>query len=225
MLEQTNAETSQKGTISRCYVEGPHGIRIPMKEVFLEDTRLPDGSKRQNGTVKLYDTSGAWGDPEFHADPTKGIPEVRKDWIEGRQDVEPEVARIPGWRPTRRAKSNRAVTQLAYARAGIITPEMEYVALRENQGLQDLMERFGPNSPREGRFYQAPGQSYGANIQRLITPEFVREEIARGRAVIPANINHTELEPMIIGRNFLVKINANLGNSALASSIPEEIEK
>jgi len=225
MLEQTSAETTTKGTISRRDVEGPNGIRVPMKEVFLEDTRLPDGSVRENGSVLLYDTSGAWGDPNFHGDATKGIPELRTQWIEERNDVEPEPARIPGWRTTRCGKAGKAVTQMAYARAGIVTPEMEYVALRENQGLADLMTKFGPDALRDGRFYQAPGQSFGASIQRIITPEFVRDEIARGRAVIPANINHTELEPMIIGRNFLVKINANLGNSSIASSIPEEIEK
>ena len=224
MLEAAQ-EIAKKGTVGRTVVEGPGGIRVPMKEVFLEDTRLPDGTKRENGSVLIYETAGAWADPDFHADPTKGIPELRTSWIEGRGDVEPEAARIPGWRATRRGKPGKAVTQLAYARAGIVTPEMEHVALRENQGLQEIMGKFGPDAVRDGRFYQAPGQSYGANIQRLITPEFVREEIARGRAIIPANINHTELEPMIIGRNFLVKINANLGNSSISSSIPEEIEK
>ena len=217
--------TKTKGTIGRCVVEGPHGIRVPMKEVFLEDTRLPDGTLRENGSVKLYETAGAWSDPEFHQDPEKGIPEVRREWIEARGDTEPETARIPGWKPVRRAKPGIAATQMAYARRGIVTPEMEYVAIRESQGLAEQMERFSETSGRDSRFFQARGNSFGAAIPRVITPEFVRDEVARGRAVIPANINHVELEPMAIGRNFLVKINANLGNSALASSIPEEIEK
>ena len=217
----------------KVYVEGSiPSIRVPMREVSQSPTRV--GARLQdNPPVLVYDTSGPYTDPEAALDLRKGLAPLRREWILARGDVD-ELAQVtsmygqaravdPGLAPVRfpskrrplRAKTGHRVTQMAYARRGIVTPEMEYVAIRENQ-------RQG--APRD-LSAQHPGQSWGAAIPREITPEFVRDEVARGRAIIPANINHPEIEPMAIGRNLLVKINANIGNSAVTSSIAEEVEK
>ncbi len=239
----------------RVYIQGSHSdIRVPMREIALSPTRMPDGTLSENDPVRVYDTSGPWGDPNFRGDPTRGLPPVRKNWILERGDVEPyagrtarpsddgylsaahaqdaeqkgKFQRFPGLRKQPvRASRGRPVTQIAYARQGIVTPEMEFVAIRENTRLQSAREevRTSPGAERNSLHKQHPGQSFGAAIPAEITPEFVRDEVARGRAIIPVNINHPECEPMIIGRNFLVKINANLGNSAVTSSIEEEVEK
>jgi phosphomethylpyrimidine synthase len=205
-------------------------LRVPFREIGLSPTNHANGRIEKNPPVVVYDTSGPFTDPTATIDLRQGLEPLREPWITARGDVtqldqltsEYGRARLADTRldalrfHTRhrpyRAKSG-SVTQMTYARRGEITPEMEYVAIRENARRETL---YG---------HQHPGESFGANIPREITPEFVRDEIARGRAIIPANINHLELEPMIIGRNFLVKINANLGNSAVTSSIEEEVEK
>ena len=231
----------------RVYVKGSRpDVRVPFREIELQPTRMPDGRLQANDPVRVYDTSGPWGDPDFAADVRHGLPALRAGWIQERGDTEvyegrtvrpedngqhPGQASHPeefpgGGRKPRRAKHG-SVSQLHYARQGIITPEMEFIAIRENMKLQsarDAVEMTAQGSRDQLRF-QHPGQAWGASIPKEITPEFVRDEVARGRAIIPANINHPELEPMIIGRNFLVKINANIGNSAVASSIDEEVEK
>jgi len=210
-------------------------IRVPMREV-----KLTNGEQ-----VSLYDTSGPYTDPEAVIDVRSGIASVRGGWIEARGDTESYTGRAPQalddgtkgeandrlamlrreatalQRAPRRAKSGANVTQMHYARRGIVTPEMEYVAIREN-GRREWMAEYLSDSEREQRLR---GQPRGAQIPQIVTPEFVRDEVARGRAIIPANINHPEIEPMAIGRNFLVKINANIGNSAVTSSIEEEVEK
>jgi phosphomethylpyrimidine synthase len=218
----------------KVYVQGSRpDIRVPMREISLSDTPASMGAEK-NPPVYVYDTSGPYTDPEVKIDIRNGLPAIRAPWIEARGDTEnlpglssayglnrlndPALAemRFNLHRTPRRAKAGMNVSQMHYARQGIITPEMEFVAIRENQrrdNLSDLVTR------------QHPGESFGAAIPRIITPEFVRDEIARGRAIIPANINHPELEPVILGRNFLTKINANIGNSALASSIHDEVEK
>jgi phosphomethylpyrimidine synthase len=238
--------------IRRIYADGSHGIRVPMKEVSLQDTREPDGTVRKNDPVLLYDTSGPWGDPGYTGTVDSGLPAVRAPWIRGRNDVEVvsprdraprddgydtetdrqaardagKLREFPrGSREVLRGKSGKAVTQISYARRGIVTPEMEFVAIRENQGLEALFEKMGPDLARDSLLFQHGGRSFGANLPKKITGEFVREEVARGRAIIPSNINHPEAEPMIIGRNFLTKINANIGNSAVSSGIEEEVEK
>ncbi|RRV43861.1 phosphomethylpyrimidine synthase ThiC [Pseudomonas sp. p106] len=220
----------------KVYVEGSRpDIRVPMREISLHDTPTDFGGEA-NAPVMVYDTSGPYTDPDVIIDVRKGLADVRSAWIDARGDTErlgglssnfgqqrlndAELAklRFNHVRNPRRAKAGANVSQMHYARQGIITAEMEYVAIRENMKLQEaraagLLKQ------------QHAGHSFGANIPKEITAEFVREEIARGRAIIPANINHTELEPMIIGRNFLVKINGNIGNSALGSSIEEEVAK
>jgi phosphomethylpyrimidine synthase len=238
--------------IRRVYREGGKGIRVPMKEVSLQDTREPDGTVRRNQAVLLYDTSGPWGEPSYTGTVETGLPPVRASWIRERGDVEVVVPRdraprddgydsesdrqtaretgklreFPrGAREVLRAKSGKAVTQIAYARRGIVTPEMEFIALRENQGMEDIFGKMGPDLSRDSLHFQHGGRSFGANLPKKITGEFVRDEVARGRAIIPANINHPEAEPMVIGRNFLTKINANIGNSAVSSGIEEEVEK
>jgi phosphomethylpyrimidine synthase len=253
----SSAPTSFAGS-KRVYIPGSRpDLKVPMREITLSPTRLPNGTEVPNEAVRVYDTSGAWGDPEFHRDPTLGLPEIRAGWIRERGDVEEisgravkplddgylsekhrEQAEAEGRRnPIKffdrterkvlKAKPGKRVSQLAYAKAGIITPEMEYVALRENARLQrsrELLE-MSAEGPRNSLWRQHPGQSFGASIPQEFTPEFVRSEVARGRAIIPCNINHPEVEPMAIGRNFLVKINTNIGNSAVGSSIDEEVEK
>ena len=233
--------------MKRVYVQGSRSdLKIPFREIELQSTRLPDGKLQANDSVRVYDTSGPWGDPDFKGDVRQGLPGVRSEWIEERKDTElyqgrevrPEdnghrngnghvMEQFPGvHRQPRRAKKG-SVSQLNYARKGVITPEMEFIAIRENMKLQAVREsvEMSSQAPRDSLKFQHPGQPWGAAIPKEITPEFVRDEVAKGRAIIPANINHPELEPMIIGRNFLVKINANIGNSAVASSIEEEVEK
>jgi len=192
-------------------------LRVPFRQITLSPTKSFDGRLEPNETVRVYDCSGPWGDPAFHGNAEEGLPAVRRDWILRRGDV----AENPGGRSLR-AKPGRVVSQLDYARQGVVTPEMEYIAIRENMGRASAPSKASAKDPLS---FQHPGQSFGAGIPKEITPEFVRDEVARGRAIIPSNINHPELEPMIIGRNFLVKINANIGNSAVASSIEEEVEK
>ncbi len=219
--------------IKRIYVNGrlyPF-IRVPMREVALEPTRLSDGSLEQNEPVRIYDCSGSWGDTNFNRSLLEGLPKLRLDWILSRNDVE-QYNGICKDRPESikpyRAKPGRHATQMHYARKGIITPEMEFVAIRETLGLQEKLKAFAQtrrNIARNSLFFQHQGKSFGANLPDEITPEFVMQEVAAGRAIIPANINHPEAEPMIIGRKFLVKINANIGNSAIVSNVDEEVEK
>src|SRR5688572_7543213 len=197
--------------------------RVPMREVRLSPTKTFNGQIATNDPVLLYDTSGPWGDPEFTGTVGEGLPPLRREWILARGDVAEYEGReqkpVIKVRKPLRACQNHPVTQLWYARQGIITPEMEFIATRENMG------RTSAAAVRNDVGHQHAGNSWGAQMPETITPEFIRDEVARGRAIIPANINHPELEPMIIGRNFLVKINANIGNSAIASSIEEEVEK
>ena len=224
----------------KVYVAGSRpDIRVGMREIHLSPTFV-GGSKEtpqyeDNESIWVYDTSGPYTDPDTHIDIYQGLEPVRKAWIDERADtdflnaVSSDYAqtrlsdetlddlRFSALPPIRRAKPNHCVTQLHYARQGIITPEMEFIAIRENMGRQQYRE--------EQLNRQHPGESFGAHLPSQITPEFVRQEIAEGRAIIPANINHPEAEPMIIGRNFLVKVNANIGNSAVSSSIEEETEK
>ena len=225
-----------------------------MREIALHDTHSVNGQVHANEPVRVYDTSGPWGDPEFTGLVTEGLPATRDAWVHSRGDVEAYEGRevrpgdngylstkhaesaaesradaalkpFPGLkRKPLRASKGHPVTQLWYARQGIVTPEMEFIAIRENMGRAKMAEA-SRTSNQTSLEHQHPGQPWGASIPDQITPEFVRDEVARGRAIIPCNINHPELEPMIIGRNFLVKINANIGNSAVASSIEEEVEK
>ncbi|HEY3299703.1 MAG TPA: phosphomethylpyrimidine synthase ThiC [Methylophilaceae bacterium] len=218
----------------KIYVEGSRpDIRVPFREISLSDTPSAFGADK-NPPVVVYDTSGPYTDPDVSIDIRNGLPALRAGWIMERGDVEqldgptsefghqrlvdPELSemRFNLHRKPLRAKAGQNVSQMHYARKGIITPEMEYIAIRENQRRENMSELLQT---------QHPGQHFGASIPKVITPEFVRDEVARGRAIIPLNINHPEIEPMIIGRNFLVKINANIGNSALGSSISEEVEK
>jgi len=220
-------------------------MRVPFREVSLTPTHSPSGrSGEAPATFTLYDTSGPYSDPQVHLDIRQGLPPLRLAWVTARADTEelPDFSsaygrqraadpalsglRFAHLRKPRRALPGRNVSQMHYARKGIITPEMEYIAIRENQA-RELAQRASENTGNgHARLAsQHPGNSWGASIPPVITPEFVRDEVARGRAIIPANINHPELEPMIIGRNFLVKINANIGNSAVASSIEDEVEK
>ena len=220
---------------SRVYVPGKlhPRVRVPFREIKLSPTKSFNGQVQANEPIRVYDCSGPWGDAEFVGNVERGLPALRQNWITARGDVEhtalsykpiPEHsdASIPSalQRKPLRAKPGKAVTQLHYARQGIITPEMEFIAIRENMGCDHHAPRTTQQAARN-----LGGQSFGAAIPASITPEFVRSEVARGRAIIPANINHPEIEPMIIGRNFLVKINANIGNSAVTSSIEEEVEK
>jgi phosphomethylpyrimidine synthase len=231
----------------KIYIEGHQkGVRVPFREIELSPTKDHVGRSFNNEPVRVYDTSGLWTEPEFKGDVREGLPALRQDWILSRGDVEEYEGRTvrPEDNGARNGNANKTdniftktrkplrakgqpVTQLHYARQGIVTPEMEFIAIRENMKLQSAREAV-ETSNKEARNtlkHQHPGQPWGAPIPKEITPEFVRDEVARGRAIIPANINHPELEPMIIGRNFLVKINANIGNSAVASSIEEEVEK
>jgi len=218
---------------TKAYVLGKlhSDLRVPFREISLNPTKSFNGSVEPNAPVRVYDCSGAWSEPEFHGEVERGLPQLRQPWIRARGDIDevtPSYKPVPGrsdasippalQRKAFRAKPGKFVTQLHYARKGIITPEMEYIAIRENLGRQ------ATRNPQPAT-RNLGGQSFGASIPDEITPEFVCSEVARGRAIIPANINHPESEPMIIGRNFLVKINANIGNSAVASSIEEEVEK
>ena len=233
----------------KIYVEGSRpDLRVPMREVSQADTPTGFGGEK-NPPIYVYDCSGVYSDPAVKVDIRSGLPALRAKWIEERGDTEelPDLSsefgrqraddkaldelRFPGLhRKPRRAKAGMNVSQMHYARKGIITPEMEYVAIRENLNRAAYVESLrstGPQGEKMAKLLtrQHPGQSFGASIPAEITPEFVRSEVARGRAIIPNNINHPESEPMIIGRNFLTKINANIGNSALGSSIQEEVEK
>jgi phosphomethylpyrimidine synthase len=219
----------------KIYVQGSRpDIRVPMRQVRQADTPASFGVEK-NPPITVYDTSGPYSDPAANIDLLAGLADVRGAWIRERNDSEqlegpgsefgrerqadPELAqlRFEHIRKPRRALAGRNVTQMHYAKQGIITPEMEFVAIRENLLLEELQD--------SGLLKQHPGNSFGASIPDKVTPEFVRNEVALGRAIIPANINHPEMEPMIIGRNFLVKINTNIGNSAVTSSIAEEVEK
>ncbi|WP_199774840.1 phosphomethylpyrimidine synthase ThiC [Pseudoalteromonas sp. T1lg48] len=224
----------------KVYVEGTlPGVRVGMREIALSDSFVGGTEDNpvyeKNAPIRVYDTSGPYTDPDFELNVRKGLPKFRQAWIEGRDDTELleskssqfaqqrmadeglDHIRFEHLPQIRRAKAGQNVTQMHYARQGIITPEMEYIAIRENMGRAEVREQLLKE--------QHPGQSFGASIPEFITPEFVRDEVARGRAVIPNNINHPESEPMIIGRNFLVKVNANIGNSSVTSSIEEEVEK
>jgi phosphomethylpyrimidine synthase len=222
----------------KVYIEGSRpDIRVPMREISQADTPTAFGGEK-NPPIFVYDTSGPYTDPNVKIDIRSGLSPLREKWIEARGDTEllagptsaygierlndPKLAelRFNLKRKPRRAKAGMNVSQMHYAKRGIVTPEMEYIAIRENQNREWMLK----NHP-ELITKQHPGNSFGANIQSFITPEFVRDEVARGRAIIPNNINHPETEPMIIGRNFLVKINANIGNSAVSSGIGEEVEK
>ena len=217
-------------------------VKVAMREITLSPTKLTGGKTEENLPVIVYDTSGAYTDETLTIDIKKGLPRLREQWVMDRNDVEqlPDVSsaygkermqdtsldalRFEHIKNPMRAKAGANVTQLHYAKKGIITPEMEYIAIRENQQLGAL--QYSLNGHYDILTQQHAGNSFGANTPKgHITAEFVRSEIAAGRAIIPANINHPELEPMIIGRNFLVKINANIGNSAVSSSIEEEVEK
>ncbi|MBB5370471.1 MULTISPECIES: phosphomethylpyrimidine synthase ThiC [unclassified Janthinobacterium] len=232
----------------KIYVEGSRpDIRVPMREISQSDTEASFGGEK-NPPIYVYDTSGPYTDPDVQIDIRSGLDTPRLPWILERGDTEelpgptseygiarladPKLAelRFNLHRKPRRAIAGKNVTQMHYARQGIITPEMEFVAIRENMRRQEYLRELRASGAMGERLAelmgrQHAGQSFGASIPAEITPEFVREEIARGRAIIPANINHSEVEPMIIGRNFLVKINANIGNSAVTSSIGEEVEK
>ncbi|GAB7564260.1 phosphomethylpyrimidine synthase ThiC [Methylobacillus methanolivorans] len=232
---EIDAGTKQSFANSRkIYVEGSRpDIRVPFREISLSDTPSAFGAEK-NPPVVVYDTSGPYTDPAVNIDIRNGLPALRAGWIAERNDTEqldgptsdfgklrkqdPKLAemRFNLTRKPLRAKPGKNVSQMHYARQGMITPEMEFIAIRENQRRENMSELLQT---------QHAGQHFGASIPKVITPEFVRDEVARGRAIIPANINHPEIEPMIIGRNFLVKINANIGNSALGSSISEEVEK
>ncbi len=232
----------------KVYVQGSRpDIRVPMREISQSDTPASFGAEK-NPPIFVYDTSGPYTDPSVKIDIRSGLAPLRASWIEERGDTEelsgptseygrarladPRLAdlRFNLKRKPRRAKAGMNVTQMHYARKGIITPEMEFVAIRENLRRQEYLESLRASGPTGSRMAelltrQHPGQSFGAAIPETITPEFVRDEVARGRAIIPANINHPESEPMIIGRTFLVKVNANIGNSAVSSGIGEEVEK
>ncbi|MEG0927681.1 MULTISPECIES: phosphomethylpyrimidine synthase ThiC [Chryseobacterium] len=223
----------------KIYVEGKiHPINVAMREIQLSPTKLSKGGFEENAPVTVYDTSGPYTDENAEIDIQKGLPRIREQWILDRKDVnildgitsEYGKARLADTKldelrfaydhKPKVAQEGKELTQLYYAKQGIITPEMEYVAIRENQRIEQL------ETVSKEMSFQHAGNSFGANTPKnKITPEFVRDEIAAGRAIIPNNINHPESEPMIIGRNFLVKINANIGNSAVSSSIDEEVEK
>ena len=242
---QKLSETAQVDALStqpfpastKIYVEGSRpDIQVSMRQIELSPTKLQNDQFETNEPVRIYDTSGPYTDPNIDIDVRKGLSPIRKDWIEERNDTELleglssdyanvreknmalEGLRFEYKRQPRKAIEGKNVTQLHYARQGIITPEMEYIAIRENLALSEAQLE-------EAKKSQHPGESFGASIPNAITPEFVRDEVARGRAVIPNNINHPETEPMIIGRNFRTKVNANIGNSAVTSSIQEEVEK
>src|ERR1041385_7697461 len=256
----------------RVYIEGKQpGVRVPFREIDQNPTRNFKDELEENPAVRVYDTSGSYGDPSLRTDVREGLAQLRRDWVISRGDVEEYEGRslqpiddgyltfaaaqtarekakglnrledFPILRRTPlRAKNGSCVTQMHYAKRGIITPEMEFIAIRENLGRslecgdssplfvgegKALTSQRTPSDDRSSINHQHAGQSFGASIPEYVTPEFVRDEVARGRAIIPANINHPESEPMIIGRNFLVKINANIGNSAVLSSIDDEVEK
>lgn len=233
-METFNLTTGALPGSEKIYVQGSRNdIRVPMRKIRLSDTVQDDGEKTENPPVVVYDTSGIYTDENASVDLHKGLPKLREAWIEERADTVQlnelssdygkmrhadrslDSLRFEHVNTRPRKAKNTPVSQLFYARQGIVTPEMEFVAIRENQLMDEITEKYKADA----------GEPLGANIPRHITPEFVRDEIAAGRAILPANINHPESEPMIIGRNFLVKINANLGNSPVTSSIANEVEK
>lgn len=238
MLEQKITQTPFPNS-KKVYIPGQlFPIQVAMREITLSPTKLSKGGIEINPPVTIYDTSGPYTDEQAQIDIRKGLPRLRENWILDRQDVEvlPQISseygkerladseldelRFEYSHKPKKALAGKNVSQLHYARKGIITPEMEYVAIRENQRIEQM------EAATKGMEHQHPGHSFGARTpKKLITAEFVRDEIAAGRAIIPNNINHPESEPMIIGRNFLVKINANIGNSAVTSSIEEEVDK
>ena len=272
-VEESKAAETLLPNSRKIYVNGElhPDIRVPFREISLAPTKSMNGETEANEPVRVYDASGPWGDPSVMLDPLQGLPPLRRDWVLKRGDVDEIEGRVvrpiddgylsdkhaavamkrptfngagaPSRRKPLRASAGHPVTQLWYARQGIVTPEMEFIAIRENLGRERQKEELEikkgngsdpellnssfllHTSDRNSLAHEHVGESFGANVPREITPEFVRSEVARGRAIIPANINHPESEPMIIGRNFLVKINANIGNSAVASSIEEEVEK
>jgi phosphomethylpyrimidine synthase len=254
-IKPTKSEETQLPNSRRIYIDGKQpGIRVPFREIDQNPTRNFDNSLEENPPVRVYDTSGPYGDPSIRCDVREGLPALRRDWILARGDAEEYEGRalkpiddgyltfdaanqartktkgrledFPALRRTPlRAKPGRCVTQMHYAKRGIITPEMEFITIRENLGRSCPTNLGLSNLDRDSLLHQHRGQPFGASIPDNVTPEFVRDEVARGRAIIPANINHPESEPMIIGRNFLVKINANIGNSAVLSSIDDEVEK
>ncbi|MBQ26527.1 MAG: phosphomethylpyrimidine synthase ThiC [Nitrospiraceae bacterium] len=234
----------------KVYVQGSQpDIAVPMREIHLSptETNNGNGASEPNEPLLVYDTSGPFSDPSITVDIRRGLPPIRERWIHDREDVEelqyptsqygrarttdPQLndIRFPNIRKPLRARNAKNVSQMHYAKQGIVTPEMEFIALRENQKRSSHQAHSTTNNGnRNGQSaiaQQHPGNAWGANIPSEIAPEFVRDEVARGRAIIPSNINHPEIEPMIIGRNFLVKINSNIGNSAIASSIENEVEK
>ncbi|MEE8118486.1 MAG: phosphomethylpyrimidine synthase ThiC, partial [Gammaproteobacteria bacterium] len=223
----------------KIHVQGSRAdVQVPMREIEQSPTTGLSGNDI-NPPVTIYDTSGPYTDPQIDIDLVSGLAPYRAPWILERNDTEQLLAlsseygrqrladdklaeiRFPEPRNPRRARRGHNVSQMHYARQGIVTPEMEYIAIRESLRLAELRESY----EAVGYLKQHPGEHFGARLPNKITPEFVREEVAAGRAIIPANINHPELEPMVIGRNFLVKINANIGNSAVSSGIEEEVEK
>jgi len=238
MNEQT-VSTAPFPNSKKVYIDGKlHPIKVAMREITLSSTKLTNGKIEINPPITIYDTSGAYTDENIEIDIRKGLDRIREQWILDRHDVQIlegvtseygkerladkklDELRFEYSHKPKVAKNGKNVTQLYYAKQGIITPEMEYIAIRENQRIEQLQ------AATKGMDHQHRGNSFGANTPvSKITPEFVRDEIAAGRAIIPNNINHAESEPMIIGRNFLVKINANIGNSAVTSSIEEEVEK
>ncbi|KAA5532081.1 phosphomethylpyrimidine synthase ThiC [Paenimyroides baculatum] len=238
MNEQT-VSTAPFPNSKKVYIDGKlHPIKVAMREITLSPTKLTNGKIEINPPITIYDTSGAYTDENIEIDIRKGLDRIREQWILDREDVQIQEGvtseygkerlankkldelRFEYSHKPKVAKSGKNITQLYYAKQGIITPEMEYIAIRENQRIEQLQ------AATKGMDHQHRGNSFGANTPvSKITPEFVRDEIAAGRAIIPNNINHPESEPMIIGRNFLVKINANIGNSAVTSSIEEEVEK
>jgi phosphomethylpyrimidine synthase len=259
---QLKDEGTQRPNSRRIYIDGQQpGVRVPFREIDQNPTRNFDNTLEENPPVRVYDSSGPYGDPSQQCDVRKGLRPLRSSWIFGRGDVEEYQGRdlqpiddgyltfdaanqartkekgrledFPALRRTPlRAKQGSCVTQMHYAKLGIITPEMEFIAIRENLGRGEIQRGSSPtvreganDAARDSLDHQHRGQSFGAAIPEYVTAEFVRDEVARGRAIIPANINHPESEPMIIGRNFLVKINANIGNSAVLSSIDDEVEK
>ncbi|MGJ1430122.1 phosphomethylpyrimidine synthase ThiC [Sphingobacterium spiritivorum] len=239
MKDQHSISATPFPNSEKVYIEGQlHPVKVAMRRIKLSDTKLANGGVQHNPPITIYDTSGPYTDVNAVIDVRKGLPRIREQWILDRQDVEilsgisseygirrkqdPKLdsLRFEYAHQPKKATGEKNVTQLHYARKGIITAEMEYVAIRENQKIEQLQQATA------GMEHQHKGYSFGANTPTgKITPEFVRDEIAAGRAIIPNNINHPESEPMIIGRNFLVKINANIGNSVVTSSIEEEVEK
>lgn len=237
-LEKIDASYIQNFPNSqKIYVQGTRvDIKVPMREITLSQTALRDDAFEENPPLHVYDTSGPYTDPEATIDLHVGLPALREDWIKERNDTEIlsdfssqyfhkrqedadlKALRFPNLRKPRRAIAGKNISQMHYAKQGIITPEMEYIAIRENCNLELARANKLIGS-------QHKGESFGANLPDIYTPEFVRDEVAAGRAVITANVNHPEIEPMIIGRNFMVKVNANIGNSATTSSIEEEVGK